>query len=78
SPFRAKPKLDWIVPGSTSWKLDTSYFLDCVEKGRASEVPAELAAAATEVLLAAYRSAATGRPVQLPVDDVAGSYQSAK
>ncbi|MDP6553922.1 MAG: Gfo/Idh/MocA family oxidoreductase [Pirellulaceae bacterium] len=67
SPFRAKPKLDWIVPGSTSWKLDTSYFLDCVEKGRASEVPVELAAAATEVLLAAYRSAATGRPVQLPL-----------
>ena len=67
SPFQAQPKLDWIVPGSASWQLDTSHFLDCVEQGRVSEVSVELAAAATEVLLAAYRSAATGQPVELPL-----------
>lgn len=65
NPFQAEPKQDWIVPGAASWKLDTGYFLDCVEQGRSSEVSVDLAAAATEVLLAAYRSAATGQPVEL-------------
>ncbi len=64
-PYQAEPKQDWIVPGSTSWQIDSGYFLDCLEQGRASEVSIELAAAATEVLLAAYRSAATGKPVDL-------------
>ena len=39
--------------------------LDCVEAGRVSDVRAELGAAATEVLLAAYRSAASGEVVTL-------------
>lgn len=65
NPFQPQPKQDWIVPGTASWKLDTDHFLDCVQHGRASDVSVELAGAATEVLLAAYRSAATGRVVEL-------------
>jgi len=64
-PFQAKPKLDWIVSSSAPWQLDSGHFLDCVEQGRASDVPAELAAFAMEILLAAYRSAATGQVIEL-------------
>ncbi len=59
------PKSAWtplVAMGS-----DVSYFLDCLEKGQASDVPCEIAAAATEVLLGAYRSAAMGESVSLPL-----------
>ena len=58
------PKTDW-------WTLeeeitsDASYFLDCVEQGRQSDVPADVGAHAVEVIMAGYESASTGRTVQL-------------
>jgi predicted dehydrogenase len=67
SPFRAAPKQAWALPYAASWNLDTRVFLDCIEQGRPSDMHVGLAAAATEVLLAAYESAATGRAVFLPL-----------
>jgi len=59
-----KPKHAWqpIAPAITS---DTSYFLDCLDVGRESDVSAAVGAHAVEVLLAAYNSAAEGQPVKL-------------
>lgn len=65
SPFRAKPKQSWVTTGSSSSASDAEHFLDCVEKGRQSDVPVDLAAATTEALLAAYQSAAHGCAVEL-------------
>jgi predicted dehydrogenase len=50
-------------PGST----DAGYFLDCLDAGIDSEMSVIPAAHATEVLLAAYRSAATGEVATLPL-----------
>jgi predicted dehydrogenase len=66
-PFTPRPKREWIVPAPLRANDDIKRFLDCVEAGRASDVPAALGAEATEVLLAAYRSAATGAVVTLPL-----------
>jgi len=65
--FAAEPKLDWITPPADLSNADARYFLDCIQHGRKSEIPASLAAAATEALLAAYRSAADGGLVNLPL-----------
>jgi len=46
---------------------DASYFLDCLDADRESEMSAADAAATTEVLLAAYKSAAGGEVVTLPL-----------
>jgi predicted dehydrogenase len=61
-----RPKRTW-VPLTPAGAGDASYFLDCLESGRESEMPVAEAALATEVLLAAYRSAATGEVVTLPL-----------
>jgi predicted dehydrogenase len=61
-----RKKQAWITPEFAGYD-DARYFLDCIEQGRESDVPAEAAAAATEVLLAAYQSAATGEVVALPL-----------
>jgi predicted dehydrogenase len=66
-PFRPRPKQAWIVPAPVRANDDIKRFQDCIEAGRASDVPAALGAEATEVLLAAYRSAATGEVVTLPL-----------
>ena len=66
-PFTPRPKQAWIVPSSLRANDDIKRFLDCIEAGRASDVPAAMGAEATEVLLAAYRSAATGQVVTLPL-----------
>jgi myo-inositol 2-dehydrogenase / D-chiro-inositol 1-dehydrogenase len=66
-PFTPRPKQAWIVPPSSRANDDIKRFLDCIEAGRASDVPAALGAEATEVLLAAYHSAATGQVVTLPL-----------
>ena len=58
------PKHAWLMP-ATPAKDDFTHFLDCVQAGRASDVPAELASHATAALLAGYRSAATGKIVAL-------------
>jgi predicted dehydrogenase len=59
-------KKTWVnaAPAAAS---DAAYFLDCLDAGRESEMAVAEAALATEVLLAAYRSAATGEPVKLPL-----------
>jgi hypothetical protein len=65
--FTPRPKQAWIVPSPLRANDDIKRFLDCIEEGRASDVPAALGAEATEVLLAAYRSAATRQVVTLPL-----------
>ncbi|MBI2481163.1 MAG: Gfo/Idh/MocA family oxidoreductase [Planctomycetia bacterium] len=67
SPYKAEPKNTWLLPTTPSWTIDAKHFLDCIEQGRQSEVAIDVAAAASEVLFAAYRSAAIGAPVELPL-----------
>ncbi len=61
-----RPKKTWapLWPAAGS---DASYFLDCLDAGRESEINAAEAALATEVLLAGYRSAVSGEDVRLPL-----------
>ncbi len=59
-----QPKTDWWPVGSTMHS-DASYFLDCIEQGRESDVPADIGAHAVEVILAGYESAASAQPVPL-------------
>lgn len=66
SPFRARPKQDWLTPASARGTADADHFLACVDSGQQSEVPVDLAAATTQILMAAYRSAAEGCAVELP------------
>jgi predicted dehydrogenase len=66
SPYPLEPKQNWITPADPVRKLDAQHFLDCIQKGRASDVSVELAAAATEVLMAAYQSAAAEEVVAIP------------
>ena len=66
-PYLPHPKLAWITPSAAARATDVGYFLDCIEEGRQSDVSASVAAAATEVLLAGYQSAATGRVIDLPL-----------
>ncbi|MFV1967242.1 MAG: Gfo/Idh/MocA family protein [Pirellulaceae bacterium] len=67
SPFTVMPRQSWITPPPERNVTDVSHFLDCIEHGRESIVSAEVAAAATEILMAGYRSAATGKTVTLPL-----------
>jgi predicted dehydrogenase len=67
SPYKAAPKDGWILPTASSWATDAKHFLDCIEQGRQSELSVDVAAAASEILFAAYRSAATGAAVDLPL-----------
>jgi predicted dehydrogenase len=64
--FTPRPKYEWTLPATDDPARDASYFFDCIEHGRQSDVSADLAADATEVLLAAYQSAASGDVVHLP------------
>jgi predicted dehydrogenase len=63
---QVRPKQTWL-PIVPAWQSDASYFLDCLDAGRDSEMSVTEAALATEVLLAGYRSAATGEVVTLPL-----------
>lgn len=65
-PFNAEPRQSWLRPPSAN-HADASHFLDCIEQGRESVVSAEVAAAATEILMAGYQSAATRGTVTLPL-----------
>ena len=67
SPYKAAIKNDWVSPSSSSWATDAKHFLDCVQEGRQSEVSVDVAAAASEILFAAYRSAANDAAVDLPL-----------
>jgi predicted dehydrogenase len=61
-----EPKSDW-QPVQSAVQSDASYFLDCIEQGRESDVSAAVGAHAVEVILAGYESAATGNTVVLPL-----------
>ncbi len=65
--YEPRAKLAWITPSAEASSTDAGYFLDCIEAGRESDVSVSLAAAATEVLLAAYTSAQSGQTVDLPL-----------
>lgn len=67
SPYKAAPKNSWVLPTASYWATDAKHFLDCIEHGKQSEVSVDVAAASTEILFAAYRSAATGAAVELPL-----------
>ncbi len=60
-----RPKRTWIP--TTPVASDAAYFLDRLDAGRDSEINAAEAALTTEVLLTAYRSAATREVVSLPL-----------
>jgi len=66
--YAARPKLAWATPDDAAAEEDVKFFLDCVEQGRKSDVPVELAGRASEVLLAAYQSAATSRVVRFSAE----------
>jgi predicted dehydrogenase len=59
-----QPKRAW-QPVEPVVASDTSYFLDCLDAGRESDVSAAVGAHAVEVLLAGYDSAAQRQPVRL-------------
>ena len=59
------PKPDWLEPAFTAPISDQAMFLDAIEQGTDAEVTAQDGAAATDALLGAYESAATGNIVQL-------------
>jgi predicted dehydrogenase len=61
-----RPKRSW-VPVTPAAASDASYFLDCLDAGRESEMSVAEAALTTEVLLAGYRSASSGQVVTLPL-----------
>lgn len=61
-----RPKQAWATVGPAP-RSDASYFLDCLDAGRDSEMSVVPAAHATEVLLATYLSAKTGNVVKLPL-----------
>lgn len=61
-----KAKRTWLGAGAPA-RSDAAYFLDCLDAGRDSELAVEPAAHVAEVLLAAYRSAATKEVVSLPL-----------
>jgi predicted dehydrogenase len=61
-----RPKQTWVRAGGPA-PTDAAYFLDCLDAGRDSEINAAEAALAAEVLVAAYRSAATRQVVTLPL-----------
>jgi hypothetical protein len=63
---KVRPKGSWI-PLAPPGASDASCFLDCLDAGRDSDLPAAEAALATEVLLAGYLSAASGELVTLPL-----------
>lgn len=57
-------KFEWqTVPGGA--QSDASYFVDCIEQDRESDVSLSSSAETLRILLAAYESSATGQPVEL-------------
>ncbi len=63
----AMPKDDWL-PIESAVSSDVGCFLDSIDEGRQSDVPAEFGAHAVEVILASYRSAASGRREKLSAE----------
>ena len=70
--FNKNPRVKFLVlgsyrPGVFSLGGDLSLFIDCIEYDKDPEVSLADAAKVLEVLFAAYRSAATGEVVRLPL-----------
>ena len=63
---RTGPRTDWHTPSTIAPQSDQSLFLDCLEQRKDAAVTAADAAHASEVMLAAYRSAAEGAVIELP------------
>jgi myo-inositol 2-dehydrogenase / D-chiro-inositol 1-dehydrogenase len=61
-----RPKTVWAGAGPAA-QTDAAYFLDRLDAGRDSEINAAEAALSTEVLVAAYRSAANREMISLPL-----------
>jgi len=61
-----RPKTTWTMCGPAA-QTDAAYFLDRLDANRDSEINAVEAAHGTEVLLAAYRSAANRELVTVPL-----------
>ena len=57
-------RFGWRTVGSSGGS-DASYFVDCIEAGRESDMSAAHGAAILKVLLAAYESAASGKVVSV-------------
>jgi myo-inositol 2-dehydrogenase / D-chiro-inositol 1-dehydrogenase len=62
----ARPKRGWVAAGPAA-RSDAAHFIDCLENDRDGEVSVTAAAHITEVLIAAYRSAARKEVVTLPL-----------
>jgi hypothetical protein len=62
-----RPKRTWVSIAPAA-KTDAAYFLDRLDAALDSEVNAAEAALATEVLVAGYKSAATGKVITLPME----------
>lgn len=60
----AVPKTDWR-PLQAAEKSDATCFLDCLESGRPSDMPVELAAHCVEAVHSVYESASMGKTVLL-------------
>ena len=58
------PKTDWF-PVNAAIQSDAANFLDCIEHGTESDVPAAVGAHAVEVIMAAYKSAAAHEAVRI-------------
>ena len=63
----AQPKPYWHEPVTVAGRSDQALFLDCLEQEKEAEVTLDDAAQASEAMLAAYQSAATGKVVPLPL-----------
>ena len=58
------PKLNWSVISGPA-QSDQSSFIDCIEEDRESDMSVVEGAEILKVLLVAYQSAATGRPIEI-------------
>ena len=65
---KARPKPGWFVAPTIPARSDQAMFLDCLEQDKEAEVTLADAAQASEAMLAAYKSAATGEVVALPLE----------
>ena len=64
----ARPRRTWLpVPGASPSVSDESSFVDCIVEDRESEMDVREAAMLTEILVAGYKSAATGEVIKLPL-----------
>ena len=64
----SKSKRNWVpISSNQRHNNDVSYFIDCIESDRNSEVSVKDGAAQVEILMAGYISAESGNVVSLPI-----------